>query len=316
MKYSLMSLMIDELILLKKPTIIHRMILHDLGYNGPELSLEETFRFLNDHGIPVRNGTMTFGELVRFAKEAGFDSLDLMDFHFEEEEEDARKILEDNGVSVASFNILTEFGEADTEEKFEKCLSWCRAKMKSASAIGCPVVMLMPTGYVPGKGITREETFHYMVRGLRACVEYGKELGITVCTETLESPAVPLCSIGDMLRLFDAVPGLKYAHDTGNPMIMLEDPVSVYELFKDRAAVVHFKDLAFTEEKTRIMDSRGRNLVLCPSGEGIVDLKKHLELLRRDNYQGSITIEGIRSGTDKLKAAEDALRFFRELEKH
>ena len=40
-----------------------------------------------------------------------------------------------------------------------------------------------------------------------------------------------------------------------------------------------------------------------------------MKLLKRDNYKGSITIEGVRSGTDKLEAAKDALRFFKELEK-
>ena len=72
MKYSLMSLMIDQEVKIKKPNFIQMIIMRSMGYDGPEPSVEEMFRFLNEHGIPAENGSMTFRDIVRFAKECAF----------------------------------------------------------------------------------------------------------------------------------------------------------------------------------------------------------------------------------------------------
>ena len=173
----------------------------------------------------------------------------------------------------------------------------------------------MPANYAPAQGMTREETYQNIVRGLRACVAYGKEKGVTITTETLESVATPLCSTGEMLRLFADVPGLKYSHDTGNCLMALENPLATYERFKDRVASLHFKDYIYTEEKTRMMDALGRYADLAVPGEGVVDFAGHLKALKRDNYQGFITVEGRGRADNQLDAAIAALRYFRELEK-
>lgn len=166
--------------------------------------------------------------------------------------------------------------------------------MDRAYEAGCRNILLVPTQYTPGPGVIREQVFRHMVRGLKACVEYGNSRQMTINTETLESSAVPLCSIGEMLRIFDAVPGLKYNHDTGNPLVTLEDPVEEYLAMKELVVNIHFKDLQYTEEKTNIMDAIGRNLSLAILGEGVVDFRKHLELLKAADYHGYITLEGMR----------------------
>ena len=124
-------------------------------------------------------------------------------------------------------------------------------------------------------------------------------------TETLESIAVPLCSNGEMLRLFAAVPGQKYSHDTGNPVVAMEDSAATYELFKDRVAAVHFKDLEYTEEKTEMMDPLGRYLRRAELGEGVIDFKAHLQMLKRDGYTEN-EITGNKGLTWEARTAAEA----------
>lgn len=315
MKYSLMSLMIDKELKIKKPSFIQMIILRAMGYEGPEPTVEEMFAFFQSHGMPAENGTMTFRDMVRFAKENGFDGVDMMSFHFEEDGETAREALEEFGITLSAVNIIAPFTGADTDEKFEKTLDDVKEVMDRAYTAGCRNILLMPTGYYPEPGQTREQVFQSMVKGLKAVVAYGQEKGMTVNTETLESSGVPLCSNGEMLRLFAEVKGLKYTHDTGNPIVAMEDPIATYELLKDRLAAVHFKDLQFTDEKTEMMNPMGKYFARAILGEGEIDFKKHLELLKRDHYEGFITIEGQRPAENQLDGAVKALEYFRSLEK-
>ena len=315
MKYSLMSLMIDQELKIKKPSFIQVIIMRSMGYDGPEpQDAEEFFSFMNERGIPAKNGTMTFRDMVKFAKENGFDGIDCMSFHFEEDGETAKQILEEFDLPLTAVNIIAPFSGADTEDQFQKVLADTTEVIDRAYIAGCRNILLMPTGYVPDPGQTREQVYQNMVRGLRAVVDYGWSKGMTINTETLESVGVPLCSNGEMMRLFGDLPSLKYTHDTGNPIVAMEDPIATYDLFKDRLANVHFKDLEFTDERTEMMNPVGKYFARAILGEGEIDFKKHLELLKRDGYEGWITIEGQRPADNQLDGAIEALKYFRKLE--
>lgn len=315
MKYNLMSLMIDQELKIKKPSFIQVIIMRSMGYEGPEpQTAEEFFAFMNERGIPAKNGTMTFRDMVKFAKENGFDGVDVMSFHFEEDGETARQILEEFEIPLTAVNIIAPFSGVRMDEEFQSVLAGVTEVIDRAYTAGCRNILLMPTGYVPDPGFTREMTYQNMVRGLRAVVAYGEEKGLTINTETLESSGVPLCSNGEMLRLFADVPGLKYTHDTGNPIVAMEDPIATYELLKDRVVHVHFKDLEYTDEKTEMMNPVGQFLARAVLDEGEIDFKKHLEVLKRDGYEGYITIEGQRPAENQLEGAVNALHYFRKME--
>ena len=258
---------------------------------------------------------MTFRDMVRFAKENGFDGVDMMSFHFEEDGKTARQILDEYDMPLTAVNIIAPFSGVRTDEEFETVFAGVKEVIDRAYAAGSRNILLMPTGYVPDPGFTREMTYQNMVRGLRAVVSYGNEKGVTINTETLESVGVPLCAIGEMRRLFADVPGLKYTHDTGNPIVAMEDPITIYELFKDRLAAVHFKDLEYTDQKTDMMNPVGRYFDRAILDEGEIDFMKHLEVLKRDGYQGYITIEGQRPAENQLEGAVKALQHFRRMEK-
>ena len=51
-----------------------------------------------------------------------------------------------------------------------------------------------------------------------------------------------------------------------------------------------------------------------PFGTGLIDFRKHLELLKRDNYQGYITLEGSVEAKDKIEGVRESLKYFRQME--
>ena len=50
-------------------------------------------------------------------------------------------------------------------------------------------------------------------------------------------------------------------------------------------------------------------------GEGIIDFREHLSLLKQDGYQGFITVEGVVPAESVLEGAVKALEYFKKLEK-
>lgn len=137
MKYSLMSLMVDTELKLEKPNFIHMAILNDMGYEGKDPTIDEVFEYLNAHGVPMKNGTMTFEDLVKLAKDCGYDGLDLMSFHFEIPGAEAKKILERYGIVLSAVNLIMPFANASTEEKFTVMLSRAKAAIDQACEAGC-----------------------------------------------------------------------------------------------------------------------------------------------------------------------------------
>lgn len=315
MNYSLMSLMLDGHLKMTKPSFIQLGVAWELGFQGgPDSPLEEVLAYLNAHGVPMRNGEMSFEDLVRFARDSGYDGVDMMSFHFEEEGGRAREILEKYGVALSAVDIIVPFVNAVSPDKFRTFFNKAKETIDQAYDAGCRNVLLMPSVYQAEEGVTRERAFQNIVAGLRACVAYGQGLGMTISTETLESMGVPLCSCGEMERLFAAVSGLGYTHDTGNPLLARESPTDVYERFRDKVAAVHFKDLAYAEGQGDYLAASGRYMVRADFGAGLVDFPRHLELLKRDGYRGFITLEGSVPARDPLEGAVRSLEYFKDME--
>lgn len=315
MKYSMMSLMVDSEIKLKKPSFIHMAILGSLGYQGQNPTIDEALEFINAHGIPMKNGTMEFEDLVKLAKDSGYDGLDLMSYHFEISGSEAKAILEKYGITLSAVDLIMPFANASDETKYQTMLSRAKAMIDKTAEAGCKKMLLMPTVYTFDEGITTAEAFDNFTRGLRDCVAYGKEKGVTVNTETLESIDVPYCTCDEMEKIFKAVPELKYTHDTGNPVVGLEDPVATYEKFRDRVETVHFKEYGYVEKGERPHVCRdGKKVDNVPFGEGIIDFQTHLKMLKRDGYDGYIALEGTVAAENCIQGVKGAVSFFRKME--
>ena len=316
MKYSLMSLTLGNLIKVTKPSFLQVSMAKRMGLAVENPTLDQILEFMSSKGFPAQKGTMTFEDCIKFAKETGFDGYDMMCFHLEGDGAEAKKILEKYGMTMSGTTIIVEFANADTPEEFDKCFAYAKEHMDRAAAAGCKNVMLVPTTYTTKPGLSREQATLNMIAGFKACIEYAESVGLEPNAETLESSAVPLSSATEMQRYFDAFPQLKYSHDTGNLLVANEDPVEMYEKFKDRVVRVHFKDMEYSEKRTPSMTRDGRFIKTTSLGTGIVDFKEQMRRLKRDDFQGYILLEGTVQHTDNvLEDAKKTLEYFRELEK-
>ena len=304
--------MVDSDLHHEKPSFILLDQLTRAGIRETPKSVDEACRLLNEKGIPAKNGTASFEDMVRFTKESGFDGLDLMAYQMEAEGGALRAVLEQHGVTLSSVNIVMPFSEAGSEAMFRGMLEAAKTAIDEAVEAGAQKILLVPGSYNLGEDMTREQAFQTMTRGLRECITHAGNR-VTITTETLESVSVPWASLGEMRRVFDAVPGLKYTHDAGNPMVANEDPLELYQAFEDLVVSMHFKDLAYAENgRYRCMD--GRTLNLAEPGTGAVDFRSLIRCLLARNYDGYIAIEGSLGSDDPWQGAVNALQYYRALE--
>ena len=314
MKYSLMSLMIDPLLKVNKPSFIHMHILDTLGYKGKEPTVDEMFTFFNEHGVPMKNGTMTFEDMVRFAKESGFDGLDLMRFNLTVSGVEAKEILDRYSIVLSSANVIIPFASVMCEEEYRGMMVQAKADIDECCEAGAKQIMFVPAVYNLPEGLTMEKSVQNCIRALNELVAYCDEKKVIISTETLESAEVAYCTCGEMLRIFENVQGLKYTHDTGNPIIGLEDPLATYEMFKENVSYIHFKEYAYVDDADAIACRNGKRVKRVPYGQGVIDFRSHLKALKENQYDGFINLEGHSREDDLLEGTRGALAYFKAME--
>ena len=105
----------------------------------------------------------------------------------------------------------------------------------------------------------------------------------------------------ELLRLLEIVdsPWLAVCFDTGNPLALLEDPMESARALGPLVRTVHLKDyqLCATPE--------GFSLIGCALGDGVVDLRGIIDLLRAEAPEAALNIECY-LGRHPLPALEDS----------
>lgn len=315
MKYCLMSVAMADYLWTSVPTFIDVDQARGRGLTkeGP-LTFDDIRAFYAEKNIPFKERTMQFEDFVKLAKESGYDGVDMMWCFVEMPGSDAAAILRKYGMQLSSFNLIADFASASSVEETVRLYEDIIVPgINKAVEAGACQVLIMPCSPFKPAGITREQTFLNIVRGLTMTVAYAKEKGIPVATETLQTVQVPYCSTGEIRRILDAVPGLGYVHDTANLLPSLDRPEESLAYFADIAGV-HMKDGAFTDRKGLYLAADGTYMEYVPYGTGVVDFREIYRQLKERNFDGWVCFEGVSNEADPMLAQKADLEYFRAIE--
>ena len=315
MKYSLMSVAMADYLWTSKPTFIDEDGARGMGLTkeGP-LTFDDIRAFYAERGIPFKERTMQFEDFCRLAKEAGYEGVDMMWCFVEMSGAEAAEILSRYGLQMSSFNLIANFAAAATEEETAALFNEIIVPGidKAVEAAACQVLIMPCSPFLP-EGMTREQAYRNIVRGLKMTVAYAKEKGITVATETLQTIQVPYCSTGEISRVLEAVPGLGYVYDTANLLPSLDRPEDSMKYFADLAGV-HMKDGAYTDRKGLYLAADGTYMEYVPYGTGVVDFKDLYRQLKERGFDGWVCFEGVSNEPDPMLAPKADLAYFRAVE--
>lgn len=247
-------------------------------------------------------GKMSVEEFINYSAKLGVEAVDL-GYFWKDEEKELKMVpgwLKKAGLKLGGYIVGNDFAQKDNNVLKEE-IKKVKHALDRANQLGADKLRVF-IGDVKDGVTSYKEIKPVIVEAFKDICSYGKNKKVKV---TLENHG-RLCGKVDQLLDFIGAVGsdnLKLNIDTGNFMIVDEDPVkSIAKLFK-LAVHVHIKDYKRSDG----------NLVSPVIGEGDVDLTGCFRELKKNNYKGYLSIEyeaaeDFKSGIEKsIKNIREAL---------
>lgn len=198
-------------------------------------------------------------------------------------------------LQVSCFSsTVANWGKKITES-FESSLAEAERCIPRMKALGTEYVRIMsfqmlesaPDVHLPPE----EQMFEERAKRVQALVDLFRAAGLTPVHENCMNYGG--MSWKQTLELVEAVPGLKLVFDTGNPVFTndfskpaprpKQDAWEFYDRVRDHIAYVHIKDGVWNQAESKMK--------FCFPGEGEGKVKEILADLKKNGYDGGISIE-------------------------
>ena len=271
----------------------------------------------------MENGSMTHVDVIKKAKEMGFDVIEFSGLKVTEgqsKETFAKRIREECervGIEMGNYTIGADFingsgGNFDVEvERVKEEVKI--AKMLGSSGMRHDATRGFPVGYSGPKGF--DNALPILIRGCKSVTEFAQSMGIRTMVENHGY----FCQ--DSERVEKLVNGVNSTNfgilvDIGNFLCVDEDPAVAVGRMAPYAFHVHIKDFhlksgCYPNPGTGWFKSRAGNYLRgAIIGHGVVPVVQCIKILREKGYDGTFSIEfegmedpitGISVGLENLK---------------
>lgn len=249
------------------------------------------FGFQIDHDIEAFLDT--YEEMMELIAETGYEAVDITGFEVSVLGVDKIKsILDKYHLKTSSYIYFAQFAAMD-EEGFGERVAKAKQAVDDAISMGTKVLMLVPQAQENITEYTSEEIRAQLIRHWIPVAAYAQEKGIHPVVEDTPDLRLHFCKAEEMKEVLDAVPGLELVYDSGNMVLVGEDPVAYYDIFAEKTGHIHLKDMRLATEADTFADvaSDGTKMTCAPTGTGMVDLKSVMKHVREHGYEGWLTVE-------------------------
>ena len=186
-----------------------------------------------------------------------------------------RRRVVDSGVPLCCVATSRRYSNPDTAKREVEDSLRC---IDLAADVGAPRLRVFG-GTLP-EGLSREEAIELVADSLRSVADHAQHRGVTVCLETHDDWTNP-AHVSQVMTLVDH-PAIAVNWDVMHPVRVAGWPV-------DRA----FRTLAPWIGHSHVHDGVGQPLELRPMGQGEVDTRRAIELLKTLPYDGFLSGEWI-----------------------
>lgn len=273
----------------------------------------------------INAGKMTQKDCVKEAKELGFDAVEFIDINgatYEEQVENAaeiRSIADSLGIKINAYTIGANLYNGDCE-KDKAEVERLKKQLDIAKILGADVLRhdVCYTLSQTGNGRSFDLMLPTIAENARKITEYAQTLGIVTCSENHGFIAQDSDRVE---RLFNAVAheNFRLLVDIGNFLCVDENPITAVSRVAPYAVHAHAKDFYKTDfptPRTGIATRGGSYIGGAVIGEGIVPVKRCLQILKNAGYDGYVSLEyesdedcisGITRGLNNLRNIIDTL---------
>lgn len=259
----------------------------------------------------VRREERDFNYTVEVAKELGFKYIEpevmtgrcLLNVYgycnitsLQDDPMDMRRLIDGAGLKVAALSAHSSL--IDTEWG----VGYLREAIKFAYILGSPIVNTSE-GPVP-TGMSDDEAFRHMKVSIDTLAETAEKYGVVL---TIEPHGKYTTRADTLRRILDLNESKHFAcnFDTGNVAVAGGDSLETLKAVIDRVAHVHLKDI----RRAAVAGGHETGTPAgVPIGDGEVDIRGCIALLKSKGYRGALSIE-----VDGREAAAKSKRFLEPL---
>ena len=206
-----------------------------------------------------------------------------------------KEIFDNKGIHICCISAYSQFATSD-DKTLEENKQILIDDIITARDLNAPIVRSF---LGESKDLTNAQVIEYAAPYLNYCADFADSFGIKVAFETHDA----WCS-GELMKLaFSKITskGASVLWDVANNHAVGETVKGFFDAIGVRCGHVHMKDL--------FMEADGKSK-LCLTGDGDVEIKECLELLRSMNYQGYISFEWEKRWHPDIQEPEIALPHF------
>lgn len=252
----------------------------------------------------VRQGRIDLPGFIEFAarqQENGARGVELLDYFWRDraaEMDKAMRQIADAGLELVVYSIGNDFFQPE-REAWEKQLADLKTGVDVANLLNVRTMRVFSGNAKPDYAF--EDGFAWIVDGLAAGAHYAESHGVTLA---LENHGLMAGRSDQVRRVIEAVgsPALRANIDTGNFLLVNQNPTEAAQDLADLAALVHLKDFrrARADETEHIYKALdGTAFTGAVVGQGEVELAAIVKILDDAGYEGWLSLE-YEGGDDPL----------------
>jgi sugar phosphate isomerase/epimerase len=236
---------------------------------------------------PLRAGTMTLEDVVRYCAQHGIDAVDPTGYYFagypkvpsDEAIFRLKHLAHINGVSISGSGVRNEFAVPDREAR-QRDVQMVKEWIEVAAKLGAPVLRLFSGAKRP-EGHSFDEALEWMVADFRTCAAYAAKFGVIL---GLQNHNDFIQTAAETIRIIDSVNSDWFGSILDIGSLRVGDTYAEIEKLVPYAVSWQLKEEIANGVKT--------------------DLRKIKTIIDKSGYRGYLPIETLGQGDPKVKVAE------------
>ncbi|MFD2044542.1 sugar phosphate isomerase/epimerase family protein [Ornithinibacillus salinisoli] len=253
-------------------------------------------------------------DFLNYAKEIGLDGVELLDIYWKDKEKEIEEVvakLESLQLPVSAYDVTNNFVKASAEERANE-VEKINDGIAVAKRLGTKVVRVF-CGDLQGD-LTYEDGQDWIVEGLKRSAVKAEQEKVFLAIENHGLLAGKSEQVEEIIEKVNS-PYVKSTFDTGNFLLVHEQPEEAFDNLRGKIVHVHFKDFRVkdpAEMMNGFRSTQGVELVGTVPGDGQVNLSYIVHGLKEIEYNGWLSIE-YEGKDDPAVASEEAVRRLRKL---
>lgn len=237
----------------------------------------------------ARRQAWSAADFLSFCRKEGIGRVELLDVFWKNAKDELPEVADyarRHGIETVSYAVGNDFAHSGPEER-KQALRQILDAFPVAEELGTRTIRVF-SGSLK-EGVARETALEWIVDGLGKAALEAERRGIALCLENHGMLAGTGRQVLDILNRVGS-PALRSTFDTGNFLLVGEDPLDALETLLPYVGHVHVKDFAEAADGPYLALD-GKTFQGTAAGSGLVRLDAIVDRLRQSGYAGAYVLE-------------------------